>query len=211
MKKKISVIFGTRPEAIKLAPVIKELERTSNLETYVISTGQHKEMLQQVLDLFEINPDFDLRIMSENQTLNSITSEIIQKLGSLFNQIKPDVVVVHGDTTTAMSGAICAFHLKIPVVHVEAGLRSNNIFSPWPEELNRSVISLVASKNFAPTAQAKQNLIGQGINAGLITVTGNTVIDALRFTKEKIDKSAYSSNQINGLCNLDFEKAASKT
>ena len=185
MTKKIVVIFGTRPEAIKLSPVIRELGKYSDLETLIISTGQHKEMLQQVLDLFEITPDIDLDIMSSNQTLNSISSKVIHELDILFRQINPAMVIVHGDTSTAMSAAICAFHLKIPISHVEAGLRSYNIFSPWPEELNRSIISLVASLNFAPTEQAKMNLLNQGIDPHLVSVTGNTVIDALRFVKEK--------------------------
>ena len=185
MKKKIVVIFGTRPEAIKLSPVIRELGKSSDLQNFIISTGQHKEMLRQVLDLFEVTPDFDLDIMSSDQTLNSISSKVIKELDILFRQIKPDMVIVHGDTSTAMSAAICAFHLKIPISHIEAGLRSHNVLSPWPEELNRSIISLVASLNFAPTEQAKLNLVNQGVDPLSIKVTGNTVIDALRFVKEK--------------------------
>ena len=187
MTKKIIVIFGTRPEAIKLSPVIRELNKYSDLQTLIVSTGQHREMLRQVLDLFEITPDIDLDIMSSNQTLNSISSKVIKELDLLFRQINPDMVIVHGDTSTAMSAAICAFHLKIPISHIEAGLRSHNILSPWPEELNRSIISLVASLNFAPTERAKLNLVSQGVAPVSVSVTGNTVIDALRFVKEKLE------------------------
>ena len=206
MKKTIAVVFGTRPEAIKLSPVIKELEKNMGSRVIKISTGQHKEMLTQVLDLFEIDPDYDLEIMSEDQTLNSITAAIFVKLDALLKEISPSILVVHGDTTTAMSAAVCAFHLKIPIVHVEAGLRSRNIFSPWPEELNRSVISLVAEKNFAPTEEAKLNLVEQGINPLSIHVTGNTVIDALRITRENIEASDWEKKYVDGIFSLIEEK-----
>lgn len=179
--KKIAVIFGTRPEAIKMCPLIKRLKLEKEFETVVIVTGQHREMLDQVLNIFEIIPDIDMNIMSENQTLFSITVAILSKIENILTQEKPDVVLVHGDTTTAYAVALACFYKKIDVGHVEAGLRTFNMDSPYPEEFNRQSISLISKYNFAPTKQAYDNLIRQKV-LGKVWITGNTVIDALKTT-----------------------------
>lgn len=176
---KVLSIFGTRPEAIKMAPVVKELEKRDNLESYVCVTAQHREMLDQILEIFDIKPDFDLNIMHEKQSICDITRRAMTGIYNLLGTLKPDLVLVHGDTTTAFCGALSAFYQKIPVGHVEAGLRTNNIYSPYPEEFNREAISLIAKYNFAPTIQAKENLIKEGKTSDII-VTGNTSIDALK-------------------------------
>ncbi|WP_462281092.1 non-hydrolyzing UDP-N-acetylglucosamine 2-epimerase [Salinivirga cyanobacteriivorans] len=187
--KKILFVFGTRPEAIKMAPVIKIFEKQENaFDSKVCVTAQHREMLDQVLDIFEIQPDYDLDIMQPNQDLYDITSKILLKLKEVYKEVKPDIVLVHGDTTTTFTASLAAFYMKIPVGHVEAGLRTNNIYSPWPEELNRKLTSSITKYHFAPTCTAKQNLINEGVNEKNIIVTGNTVIDALFMVLEQISK-----------------------
>ncbi len=186
--KKILIIFGTRPEAIKLAPVIKALKSERTVQTIVCSTGQHDEMLQQVVKLFKIKIDYSLKLMKPNQDLFEITTRSIEKLKTVLNKIKPDLLVVQGDTTTAFTSALSAFYSKVKVVHVEAGLRSNNVYSPYPEEVNRKIISILADINFAPTFGAKNNLISEGVPARKITVTGNTVIDSLLEIRNKLNE-----------------------
>ena len=180
--KKILIIFGTRPEAIKMAPLINELKTRKTFNVKVCVTGQHKQMLNQVLETFSIIPDYDLAIMKENQSLFDITTCILQQINGILSNEHPNLVLVHGDTTTAFSTALSCFYLHIPLGHVEAGLRTHNIWSPFPEEFNRRAISLICRYNFAPTELAKKNLIEEGINQDSIFVTGNTVIDALKTT-----------------------------
>ncbi len=180
--KKIFIVFGTRPEAIKMCPVIKELKTRSNFETIVCVTGQHRQMLDQVLETFEIEPDYDLSIMLPNQTLFDITTNILNKIKSVLETERPDVVLVHGDTSTTFVSALASFYLQIPVGHVEAGLRTYDIFAPYPEEFNRQAVGIISKFNFAPTEKAKQNLLNEGKNPRSIYVTGNTVIDALKTT-----------------------------
>ncbi len=180
MRKKILLIFGTRPEAIKMAPLVKEFQKfPETFETIVCVTAQHREMLDQVLELFEIKPDFDLNIMKSGQDLYDITSRVILGLREVLSEVKPDYVLVHGDTTTSTTAALAAFYQQIPVCHIEAGLRTHNIYSPWPEEMNRQITSRIASIHFAPTSLSRQNLLNEGIDDNKIVVTGNTVIDAL--------------------------------
>ena len=184
---KILSIFGTRPEAIKMAPVIKILhQHFGNDCAKVCVTGQHRSMLDQILELFAIKPDYDLNIMRRNQSLTDITAHILKKLRIVFKEFQPDMILVHGDTTTTLAASLAAFYEKIPVSHVEAGLRSNNIYSPWPEELNRRITSMVSEHHFAPTQLAAENLYRAGIAEIKITITGNTVIDALLQTHEKL-------------------------
>lgn len=183
MKKlKIMTVFGTRPEAIKMAPLVLELRKYPEIESYVTVTAQHRQMLDQVLDAFHIKPDYDLNIMKERQTLSEITSNALLKLDKLFNEIKPDIVLVHGDTTTTFAGSLAAFYHQITVGHVEAGLRTGNKYSPFPEELNRQLTGSIADLHFAPTDQAMQNLLRENKNPETIFVTGNTAIDALNTT-----------------------------
>lgn len=183
MKKiKIITIFGTRPEAIKMAPLVKELENNTKVESIVCVTGQHREMLHQVLDIFNIIPNYDLDIMSDNQTLSDITVKALSSLDKIIKQENPDLVLVHGDTTTTLSGSLAAFYNKVKVGHVEAGLRTYNKYSPFPEEINRKLTSNLADFHFAPTETSKQNLLKEGINKNEIFVTGNTAIDALKTT-----------------------------
>lgn len=177
--KKIAVVIGTRPEAIKMAPVVAELKKISNLTVDVILTGQHDELVKSVLELFSIKADFDLEIMKEKQSLSDVTIKIISGLASILPKIKVDLVLVHGDTTTTFASALAAFYHKIEVWHVEAGLRTYNIASPWPEEANRRLVSSIASKHFAPTEKAKENLLNEKIPNNTVYVTGNTVVDAL--------------------------------
>ena len=176
------VIFGTRPEAIKMCPVISELKKRNSIDTLVCITGQHKEMLEQVLDIFEVVPDYDLAIMQKSQTLFDITGSILSKLRSVLEEVNPDIVLVHGDTTTTFTAALACFYLQIPVGHIEAGLRTYDIYSPYPEEFNRQAVSLIAKYNFAPTELSKENLVKEGKNPSNIFVTGNTAIDALHTT-----------------------------
>lgn len=180
--KKVMLVFGTRPEAIKMCPLVKELKKSNKIETLVCVTGQHREMLQQVLDVFDIVPDYDLDIMKERQTLFSITVAILEKIKPVLEIEKPDIVLVHGDTTTTFATSLAAFYSNIKVGHVEAGLRTYNLQSPFPEEFNRQAVSIVSDFNFAPTDQAKKNLLQEGKKESTIFVTGNTAIDALRTT-----------------------------
>ena len=185
MKKKVMVVFGTRPEAIKMCPLVKELQTREKLNTIVCVTGQHREMLDQVLKTFKVVPDYDLSIMKEKQTLFDVTTNILNKIKEVLEVEKPDVVLVHGDTSTTFVTALACFYLQIPVGHVEAGLRTHNIYSPYPEEFNRQAVSIIAKYNFAPTELAKQNLINENRGSDNIYVTGNTAIDALKTTVRK--------------------------
>ena len=180
--KKIMVVFGTRPEAIKMCPLVKELKTRKNLETIVCVTGQHRQMLDQVLKTFEISPDYDLSIMKSKQTLFDVTINILDRMKDVLETVQPDVVLVHGDTSTTFVTSLACFYLQIPIGHVEAGLRTHNIYSPYPEEFNRQAVGLVAKYHFSPTEQAKDNLLAEGKNPADIYVTGNTVIDALKTT-----------------------------
>lgn len=186
--KKILLVFGTRPEAIKMAPLVKAFQADAeNFETVVCVTGQHREMLDQVLDIFEITPDYDLNIMKQGQDLYDVTSRVLLGMRDVLKEVQPDVVLVHGDTTTSTAAALAAFYQQIPVGHVEAGLRTHNIYSPWPEEMNRQLTGRLATYNFAPTALSRQNLLAEGVNESSIFVTGNTVIDALQLVVEKLN------------------------
>lgn len=180
--KKIMVVFGTRPEAIKMCPLVKELKVRKELETVVCVTGQHRQMLDQVLEVFNVVPDYDLSIMIERQTLFDVTINILNKVKKVLDNVKPDVVLVHGDTSTAFVTSLACFYMQIPVGHVEAGLRTYNIYSPFPEEFNRQAIDIISKYNFVPTEMSKQNLIKEGKDESSIYVTGNTVIDALKTT-----------------------------
>lgn len=185
--KKILLTFGTRPEAIKMAPLVKELQKYPNkYKTYVCVTGQHREMLDQVLDLFEIVPDYDLNIMKQGQDLYDITANVLLGFKNVLTEVKPDVVLVHGDTTTSTAAALASFYQQIPVGHIEAGLRTYNIYSPFPEEMNRQITSKIAKYHFSPTLLSKQNLLKEGVSEKNIFITGNTVIDALHIILNKI-------------------------
>ena len=184
--KKVMLVFGTRPEAIKMCPLVKEFQKRSDeFETIVCVTGQHREMLDQVLQIFDVKPDYDLNIMKQGQDLTDVTARVLTGLRDVFKECRPDVVLVHGDTTTSMAGALAAFYAQIPVGHVEAGLRTHNIYSPWPEEMNRQITGRIASYNFAPTPLSEKNLIEEKAQ-GNIYVTGNTVIDALHLVVDKL-------------------------
>lgn len=185
---KILTVFGTRPEAIKMAPLVKEFNNYPSIDSKVCVTGQHREMLDQVLNLFSINPDFDLNIMQPNQTLNDITAHIVSGLKPILQKFKPDVVLVHGDTTTTFAASLAAFYEQINVGHVEAGLRTGNIYSPWPEEANRKLTTTIAKYHFAPTEASRNNLIKEGVPNNNIAVTGNTVIDALYWVRNRYTK-----------------------
>lgn len=180
--KKIMLVFGTRPEAIKMCPLVNELKSRKNIETVVCVTGQHRQMLDQVLDTFRVVPDYDLSIMKDKQTLFDITTNILNGIGQILDEVRPDVVLVHGDTSTTFVTALACFYKQIPVGHVEAGLRTYDIYSPYPEEFNRQAVSIVSSYNFAPTVRAKENLLREGKDESRIWITGNTVIDALKTT-----------------------------
>lgn len=180
--KKIMVVFGTRPEAIKMCPLVNELKSRKGVRTILCVTGQHRQMLDQVLDAFQIEPDYDLSIMKDQQTLFDITSNILNRIKDVLENVKPDIVLVHGDTSTTFVTALACFYKQIPVGHVEAGLRTYNIYSPYPEEFNRQAVSIISQFNFAPTEMAKSNLLQEGKNPESIYVTGNTAIDALRTT-----------------------------
>ena len=186
MKKKIMLVFGTRPEAIKMAPLVKEFQKNQeDFETIVCVTGQHREMLDQVLKIFDIKPDYDLNIMKQGQDLYDVTARVLTGMRDVFKQCKPDVVLVHGDTTTSTAAALAAFYQQIPVGHVEAGLRTHNIYSPWPEEMNRQITGRIATYNFAPTPLSAKNLKEEKAH-GQIFITGNTVIDALHMVVERL-------------------------
>lgn len=183
--KKIMVVFGTRPEAIKMCPLVKELKNRKNIETILCVTGQHRQMLDQVLAAFQVEPDYDLSIMKDQQTLFDITTNILNKIKEILEKVKPNVVLVHGDTSTTFVTALACFYLQIPVGHVEAGLRTYNIYSPYPEEFNRQAVSIISRYNFAPTEMAKNNLLREGKKSETIYITGNTAIDALKTTVRK--------------------------
>ena len=187
MINRIMLVFGTRPEAIKMAPFVKEFQKNTNdFKTLVCVTGQHREMLDQVLHIFSIKPDYDLNIMKQGQDLYDVTSRVLLGMRDVLQKVKPDVVLVHGDTTTSTAAALAAFYQQIPVGHVEAGLRTHNIYSPWPEEMNRQITGRIATYHFAPTSLSKQNLLAENIKEETVTVTGNTVIDALYMVVDKI-------------------------
>ena len=195
--KKVMLVFGTRPEAIKMCPLVKEFQKyPRDFETVVCVTGQHREMLDQVLHIFDVTPDYDLNIMQQGQDLYDITARVLVGLRDVLKKVKPDVVLVHGDTTTSMAAAMAAFYQQIPVGHVEAGLRTNNLYSPWPEEMNRQVTGRIAEYDFAPTPLSKKNLLAENVDEKKITVTGNTVIDALYMVVEKIKNDATLEKQL---------------
>ena len=195
--KKIMLVFGTRPEAIKMAPLVKEFEKyAEDFKTIVCVTGQHRQMLDQVLQLFGITPDYDLNIMKQGQDLYDVTSRVLLGMRDVLREAQPDVVLVHGDTTTSTAAALAAFYQQIPVGHVEAGLRTHNIYSPWPEEMNRQITGRIATYNFAPTPLSRQNLLEEKVSEQSITVTGNTVIDALYWVVDKIKRDEALSEEL---------------
>lgn len=198
-KKKIITIFGTRPEAIKMAPLVKELEKREEIESKVCVTAQHREMLDQVLELFDIKPDFDLNIMQTRQTLTGITGKVLEGLEEVFENEKPDMILVHGDTTTTFAGALAAFYQQIKVGHVEAGLRTFNKYFPFPEEMNRKLTGSLADLHFAPTKGSKDNLLREAVAESDIYITGNTVIDAMKHTVE--ENYVFENDELN---NIDF-------
>lgn len=180
--KKVMLVFGTRPEAIKMCPLVNELKTRKNLQTIVCVTGQHRQMLDQVLEAFDVEPDYDLSIMKDRQTLFDVTTNILNRIKEVLEEVKPDVVLVHGDTSTTFVTALACFYLQIPVGHVEAGLRTYNIYSPYPEEFNRQAVGIISQYNFAPTEMSKKNLLNEGKKEENIYITGNTAIDALKTT-----------------------------
>ena len=191
------LVFGTRPEAIKMAPLVKEFQKyPKEFETIVCVTGQHREMLDQVLRIFEIRPDYDLDIMKQGQDLYDVTARVLTGMRDVLKEAQPDVVLVHGDTTTSTASALAAFYQQIPVGHIEAGLRTHNIYSPWPEEMNRLITGRIATYHFSPTPLSRQNLLAEGIKEETITVTGNTVIDALYWVVEKIKNNKFLSVEL---------------
>jgi len=200
MKIKNLVIFGTRPEAIKMAPLIKEFQKNDKFDTKVCVTAQHREMLDQVLDFFEIIPDFDLDLMRPNQNLYTLTADIVVELKPILEKFQPDFVYVHGDTTTTMAAAIASFYSGAKLCHIEAGLRTHNKRSPFPEEINRQITSRIADYHFAPTTQSKKNLLDENIDSENIVITGNTVIDALLYSSERVKSS--NDDNINELKNI---------
>ena len=188
--KRVMLVFGTRPEAIKMAPLVKEFQKyQKEFQTIVCVTGQHREMLDQVLRIFDIIPDYDLDIMKQGQDLYDVTTRVLNGMRDVLKEVQPDIVLVHGDTTTSTASALAAFYQQIPVGHVEAGLRTHNIYSPWPEEMNRLITGRIASYHFSPTLLSRQNLLNEGIRESAITVTGNTVIDALYMVVNKIKEN----------------------
>lgn len=192
------LVFGTRPEAIKMAPLVKEFQaRASEFDTIVCVTGQHREMLKQVLELFDIKPDYDLEIMKEGQDLYDVTTRVLLGMREVLKKTKPDVVLVHGDTTTSTAAALATFYQQIPVGHVEAGLRTHNIYSPWPEEMNRQLTGRMASYHFAPTELSRKNLLAEGIATDRIFITGNTVIDALQQVVTRVKGNADLRNEVS--------------
>ncbi len=193
---KLLVVFGTRPEAIKMAPLVKELEKSKKIQVKVCVTAQHRQMLDQVLHLFSIKPDFDLDLMRPGQTLTELTCNILQGMECVFSQYKPDWVLVHGDTSTTLGASLAAYYQQVKVAHVEAGLRTHNLYSPWPEEANRQITGRLTGLHFAPTAQAQANLLQEGVAANTIHVTGNTVIDALIKVSQRIDQDADLHQQL---------------
>ena len=204
--KKVMLVFGTRPEAIKMCPLVKEFQKhPTEFETIVCVTGQHREMLDQVLTIFDVKPDYDLNIMKKGQDLYDVTARVLTGMRDVFKECKPDVVLVHGDTTTSTAAALAAFYQQIPVGHVEAGLRTHNIYSPWPEEMNRQITGRIATYDFAPTPLSEKNLQEEKAH-GQIFVTGNTVIDALHMVVEKLkNDKALTNEQINVLKNAGYD------
>lgn len=200
-KKKILSVFGTRPEAIKMAPLVKAIEKNEHFQSIVVVTAQHREMLDQVLDLFQIKPDFDLNIMKNNQSLTDITANVLAGLNEIFDEVKPDLVLVHGDTTTTFTASLAAYYKQIQVGHIEAGLRSGDIYSPFPEEGNRRLTGCLANFHFAPTTGAKENLLQENIPGKNIFVTGNTVIDALLETVNLSNKNSIEK-KVNFPCSI---------
>ena len=181
------LVFGTRPEAIKMAPLVKAFQKEfDKFQTIVCVTGQHREMLDQVLGIFDIKPDYDLNIMKQGQDLYDVTSRVLLGMRDVLKKVRPDIVLVHGDTTTSTAAALAAFYQQIPVGHVEAGLRTHNIYSPWPEEMNRQITGRIATYHFSPTPLSRQNLLAEGLREEAVMVTGNTVIDALYMVVDKI-------------------------
>ena len=205
--KTILLVFGTRPEAIKMCPLVKEFEKhPSEFRTLVCVTGQHREMLDQVLNIFEVKPDYDLNIMKQGQDLYDITSRVLIGMRDILKKVQPDVVLVHGDTTTSTAAALAAFYQQIPVGHVEAGLRTYNIYSPWPEEMNRQITSRIATFNFAPTPLSKANLLKENVREETITVTGNTVIDALHQVVDRIKTNVTMQSELSDLlCQAGYD------
>ena len=205
--KRIMLVFGTRPEAIKMAPLVKTFQRHSEeFETLVCVTGQHREMLDQVLHIFDITPDYDLNIMQQGQDLYDITARVLLGMRDVLKQVHPDIVLVHGDTTTSTAAALAAFYQQIPVGHVEAGLRTYNIYSPWPEEMNRQITSRIATYDFAPTSLSRENLLKEGVEDGKIVVTGNTVIDALHMVVDRLkNDAALAAKQADVLCRAGYD------
>ncbi len=198
--KKVMLVFGTRPEAIKMAPLVKKFQEYPNdYETIVCVTGQHREMLDQVLNIFDIKPNYDLNIMKQGQDLYDVTSRVLTGMRDVLKESQPDVVLVHGDTTTSTAAGLAAFYQQIPVGHVEAGLRTHNIYSPWPEEMNRQITGRIATYHFAPTPLSKQNLLAEAVKESEITVTGNTVIDALYWVVDKIKNDKALSSELEGV------------
>ena len=200
MCKQIMLVFGTRPEAIKMAPLVKEFQKyPDKFQTIVCVTGQHREMLDQVLHIFEIRPDYDLNIMKQGQDLYDVTARVLIGMRDVLKEAQPDVVLVHGDTTTSTAAALAAFYQQIPVGHVEAGLRTHNIYSPWPEEMNRQITGRIATFHFSPTPLSRKNLLAEGVKEEQITVTGNTVIDALYMVVDKIKKDMELDCELEGI------------
>jgi UDP-N-acetylglucosamine 2-epimerase (non-hydrolysing) len=200
---KVLAVFGTRPEAIKMAPVVKALAESPSVALTVAVTAQHREMLDQVLKLFDIVPDHDLDIMKPGQGLHEITSNVLTGLKSVFQQVRPDLVLVHGDTTTTLAASLAAYYDRIPVGHVEAGLRTGNIYSPWPEEINRKVAGAIARLHFAPTEKSRQNLLREGVHDAHVHVTGNTVIDALLDVVARLERDPQTSAMLDRQFGLD--------
>ena len=198
--KKIMLVFGTRPEAIKMAPLVKEFQKyPDDFETIVCVTGQHREMLDQVLHIFDIKPDYDLNIMKQGQDLYDVTARVLLGMRDVLKEAQPDVVLVHGDTTTSTAAALAAFYQQLPVGHVEAGLRTHNIYSPWPEEMNRQITGRIATYDFAPTPLSRENLLKENVSEDKITVTGNTVIDALYWVVDKIKSDKILDSELEGI------------
>ena len=198
--KTVMLVFGTRPEAIKMAPLVKEFQKyPETFKTVVCVTGQHRQMLDQVLQLFEITPEYDLNIMKQGQDLYDVTARVLTGMRDVLKEVQPDVVLVHGDTTTSTAAALAAFYMQIPVGHVEAGLRTHNIYSPWPEEMNRQITGRIAAYNFAPTPLSKANLLREAVAEDSITVTGNTVIDALYWVVNKIKEDKALNSELQTL------------
>ena len=201
-KKKVMLVFGTRPEAIKMAPLIHAIKaEPESFKLKVCVTSQHREMLDQVLDIFNIKPDIDLNLMTKNQNLSNLTSLILNKMQTVFTKHQPNIVLVHGDTTTTLATSMAAFYESIPVGHVEAGLRTYNLNAPFPEEFNRQITSKITKWHFAPTKLSKKNLLSEGVDKSLIKITGNTVIDALHLILKRIDKNKYRQKNLNDILN----------